>query len=126
MTTTPSIRRAVAALSAPLAVGCALLAVSHLGIDVPLLSRVGPGGDRVVVPAAVAFAVATLLLIAVATGAWRGRPWAWALGVVVHALVFLGAAVPFRGVGSAVAMVVTGVTVALLVSRPGRAALFAR
>ena len=113
-------------MSAVLALGCAALAVAHAGVDVPLLSRIGPGGDRVVAPAAAAFTVGTLLLGAVAIGAWRARAWAWALGVVVHALVFFGAAVPYRGVASAVAMVVAAATVAVLVSRPGRAALLAR
>lgn len=120
------VRAAVAALSAFLALGCAALAIAHAGIDVPLLSGIGPGGDRVVAPAAAAFTVGTLLLAVIAIGAWRGRAWAWALGLVVHALVFFGAAVPYRGIASAVAMIVTAAAVALLVSPLGRSALLAR
>lgn len=124
--TTRQVRTTVAALSAVLAVGCAALAIAHAGVELPLLSSIGPGGDRAVVPAAIAFTVATLVLAAVAVGAWRSRPWAWALGVVTHGLVFLGAAVPYRGVASLVALIFSGACLALLVTRPGRAALLAR
>ena len=124
--TTSAVRGIVAALSALLALGCAVLAIGHSGVDVPVLSDIGPGGDRAVVPAAVAFTIATVVLVFVVIGVVRQRPWSWALGVVVHALVFLGAAVPYRGVASAVALIISGVCVALLVSRLGRAALLAR
>ena len=124
--TSGQVRGVVAALSALLALGCAASAVAHAGVDVPLLSRIGPGGDRVVAPAAAAFTVGAVLLGAITVGAWRERAWAWALGVVVHALVFFGAAVPYRGVASAIAMIVAAATVVVLVSRPGRAALLAR
>ena len=113
-------------MSALLALGCAALAVGHAGVDVAVLSDIGPGGDRAVMPAVVAFTVATVVLALVAFGVSRRRSWSWALGVVVHALVFLGAAVPYRGVASAVALVISGVSVALLVSRLGREALLAR
>lgn len=113
-------------MSALLALGCAALAIGHSGVDVPVLSDIGPGGDRAVVPAAIAFTVATVVLVLVVIGVARQRPWSWALGVVVHALVFLGAAVPYRGIASAVALIISGICVALLVSRPGRAALLAR
>ena len=124
--TTAQVRGVVAGLSALLALGCAALAVGHSGIAVPVLSRIGPGGNDAVVPAAIAFTVAAAVLTAVAIGVARARPWAWALGVVVHALVLLGAAVPFRGVASGVAMIVSGAALALLVARPGRTALLAR
>lgn len=124
--TTQQAKTAVAGLSAFLAAGCAALAVAHAGVELPLLSSIGPGGDRAVVPAAIAFTVATLVLVAVAVGAWRSRPWAWALGVVTHGLVFLGAAFPYRGVASLVALIVSGACIALLLTRPGREALLAR
>ena len=121
-----STRTTVAALSALLALGCAALAIAHAGVEVPLLSRIGPGGDRAVVPAAIAFTLATVVLVAVAFGVSRGRAWSWALGVVVHGLVLLGAAVPFRGVASLVAIIVAGASLALLLTRNGRDALLAR
>ena len=116
----------VTALSALLAVGCAALAVAHAGVELPLLSSIGPGGDRAVVPAAIAFTIAALVLSAVAAGTWRRRPWAWALGIVTHGLVFVGAAVPYRGVASLVALIVSGTCIALLLTRAGREALVAR
>lgn len=117
---------AVAVLSALLGLGCAALAVAHAGLGVPLLSRIGPEGDRAVIPAAVAFSIATIVLAAVAVGAWRARPWAWALGIAVHGLVFLGSAVPYRGPASLVGLIISGACVALLLTRPGRQALLAR
>lgn len=119
---TRTVPLAVAALSGLLAFGCALLAVGHAGVSIPIVSRFGPGGSRAVVPAVIAFAVAAAALTSVAVGAARVRPWAWALGLVVHGLVFVGAALPLRGVGSVVAMVLSAAAVALLVSRAGRAA----
>lgn len=123
---TRGVRLAVAALSGTLAVGCAVLAIAHSGVAVPLLAAIGPGGDRAVVPAAIAFTVATLVLAAVALGALRAAAWAWALGVAAHGLVFLGSAFPYRGPASLVALIVSGSCIALLLSRPGRQALLAR
>ena len=124
--TSRSIVAAFAALTALLALGCAVMAVAHAGVEVPWLSRFGPGGDRAVVPAMVAFTLATVALTTLAVGALRGRSWAWALGLLTHSLVFLGALVPFRGVGSVVALVIAGVCIALLMTRSARAALLAR
>lgn len=116
----------VAALSALLALGCLALSIGHSGIEVALLSTVGPGGNRAVIPAAVGLGVATVVLGGVAFGVWRQRPWAWALGIAAHSLVFLGAAVPYRGPASLAALALTGTCVALLLTRSGRAALLAR
>lgn len=102
------------------------MAIAHAGVEVPLLAGIGPGGGDAVVPAAVAFGIATIVLTAVAVGASRARAWAWAVGVAVHGLVLLGAAVPYRGVASLVAIIVSGAALALLLSRSGRAALLAR
>ena len=124
--TSAQLRGAVAVLSALLALGCAALAIAHSGVAVPVLSTIGPGGDRAVPIAAGFFTVGAVLLAAIAIGARRERSWAWALGVVVHALVLFGAAVPYRGVASLVAIVVSAIALALLLSRQGRAALLAR
>lgn len=110
-------------LSAALAAGAVLLAVAHLGLSIPLLSALGPGGDRAVVPAAAAFGVLAALATAVSLGAFRRRPWAWGLGVVVHALTVLGAATPFRGVVSGVAVLLGCAALAALLSPGGRAGL---
>ena len=124
--TTRQICTAVAVLSALLALGCAALAVAHAGLRVPLLSEIGPGGDRAVAPAALAFTVATVVLAVVALGIRRRRSWAWAAGIAVHSLVFLGSAFPYRGVASLVALVLSGTCVALLLTRSARQALLAR
>ena len=113
-------------LSALLALGSALLAVSHAGVTIPLLSGLGPGGDRVVAPAVIAFTVATVLAGLVAVGAFRRRAWAWALGLVVHALAVFAATTPYRGVGSLAAIVLAVAAAAVLVSSPGRRSLLQR
>ena len=116
----------VAMLSALLTIGAAALAVAHAGLQIPGLSALGPGGDRAVVPAAVAFSVATVLAGLVTFGSFRRRPWAWALGLVVHAIVLVGAAVPYRGLGSLIGILISAAAVAVLVSRPGRTAFLPR
>jgi hypothetical protein len=106
--------------SGALAVGCALLAVGHSGLQVPLLSALGPGGTRAVVPAAVAFTVAAVLHTLVSVGVARRRSWAWPLGVLIAAATLLGAATPFRGVMSGVGIVLAGLELGLLLTRDGR------
>lgn len=112
-----------AGITALLAVGCLAMAIAHAGVRVPLLDRLGPGGGDAVVPAAIAFTVATALLGVLAAGLWRQRPWAWAAGLAVHGVVLAGAAFPYRGWGSLVGIVLAGGVFVLLVSRPGRDAL---
>lgn len=124
--TSRSIIAIFAALTALLALGCAVMAVAHAGVEVPLVSRFGPGGGRAIVPAMIAFTVAAVALALLAVGALRRRSWAWALGLLTHSLVFLGALVPFRGVGSLVALVIAGACVALLMTRSARVELLAR
>jgi hypothetical protein len=121
-----SIVAVFAALTALLGAGCVAMAIAHAGVEVPLLSRLGPGGNRAVVPAVIAFTIAAVLLFVLASGALRRQSWSWALGLLTHALVFLGAAVPFRGAGSAVAMIIAAACVALLMTRQARATLLAR
>jgi hypothetical protein len=106
--------------STALAVGCALLAIGHSGLQIPILSALGPGGTRAVIPAAMAFTVAAVLQALVSVGVLRRRSWAWPLGVLIAAVTLLGAATPFRGVMSAVGIVLAGVELALLLTRDGR------
>ena len=114
--------RVVAALTLILGVGTTLLTIGHAGITLPLVSGLGPGGNRVILPAAIAFAVATALAFTVAFGALGRRSWAWALGLLLHALVVLGSAMPYRGVASAVGIAIGLVSLAVLLSPPGRKA----
>ncbi|MBA2437984.1 MAG: hypothetical protein H0V52_06495 [Acidimicrobiia bacterium] len=113
----------IAGLSGVLSAGAVLLALAHAGLSLPLLSALGPGGDRAVPPAAIAFSVLAVLAAVVAAGAFARRPWAWPLGLVVHALTVLGAATPFRGPVSLVGILLGLTAVAILLSRPGRSAL---
>lgn len=99
------------------AVGCAALAVAHAGVEVPLLSALGPGGSQPVWPAAVAFSAATLAYAAVAAGLQAGAAWAWWAGMALFAVTVVGALQPFRGVGS-LAGIVLGVLGLVLLALP--------
>jgi hypothetical protein len=103
-----------------LAFGCALLAVGHLGLQVPVLSALGPGGTRPVIPAAIAFTGAGITHGLVSFGAAHRRSWAWPLGVLIAAATVVGAAMPFRGVMSAVGIALAGLELGLLLTRDGR------
>lgn len=105
---------AVVWTSGALAVGSALLALGHMGVEIPVVSALGPGGSRAVVPAAIAFTAVAGLHGTVATGIARRRPWAWPLGVLASGITLLGAAVPFRGAGSLVGIVLAGAELVLL------------
>lgn len=109
--------------TALLAAGCALLAVGHAGIDLGVISRLGPGGDRAVVPAVIGFTAAAALLTTTAIGAWRRRSWAWSLGVAVHGIVLMASAVPFRGAGSVAGIALAAISLGALLSPAGRRAL---
>jgi hypothetical protein len=111
-----SVLDAIAWISGALAVGSALLAVGHAGVRIPGVSALGPGGSDPVVPAAIAFTVATCLHGAVAFGVAGRRPWAWPLGVLVAAVTLIGAAAPFRGVGSVIGIVLAGTELGLLLT----------
>ncbi len=93
-------RNAAVSLLAVLALGTALMSLAHTGVAVPLLDAIGPGGDTVVVQAAVGFAVAAAGFAAATVGLRRARRWGWALGLVVLTATLFAAAVPFRGPGS--------------------------
>jgi len=113
----------VAWISGALAVGCALLAIGHLGLEVPLLSALGPGGARPVIPAAIAFGVGAVLQGLVCSGVRRRRTWAWPLGVLVAAITLVSAATPFRGAMSAVGIALAALQLGLLLTRDARLAL---
>ena len=107
---------AVVWISGTLAAGSALLSVAHLGVQIPVLSVLGPGGDRAVIPAAIAFAIAAILQGVTSLGVARRRAWGWPLGVLIAALMLVGAAMPFRGLVSAIGIALAGAELALLLS----------
>ncbi|HEX6256256.1 MAG TPA: hypothetical protein VFZ70_10655 [Euzebyales bacterium] len=115
--------RATSWISGTLALGSALLAVGHAGVRIPVVSGLGPGGSRAVVPVAIAFTAAACLHGAVAYGVARRRTWAWPLGVLAAGVTLLGAAVPFRGAGSIAGIALSGLQLGLLLSGGVRSAL---
>lgn len=95
------------------ALGNALLAVAHTGVEVPLLSALGPSGDAV--PAAVVvFTVGTVLFAAIAWGLASGQRWARPLALGVCALSILSGIGQFRGVVSAIGILLAVVLAGLL------------
>lgn len=120
--TPPVAARAAAGLTGLIAVGSALMAVSHAGVTVPLLAALGPGGQRALPEVATGFAVATVLFAVVAVGAWRLRAWAWAGGLVLHGVALIAATMPWRGPVSGVAAAISIAALAVLATRPGRTA----
>ncbi len=114
------VARAVGWLSAISALGAALLSIGHLGVEVPLVSALGPGGDGVVPVAAGIFAVGALLYAAVAWGAFAGARWAWTAGVAVNVLALLGGVREYRGIASAVALALALAALVLLLVPCGR------
>lgn len=116
----------VGSISVIAALGAALLAIGHAGVEIPLLSALGPGGDRAVPPAAAAFTVATVLYAALAAGAFSGARWAWPLGLAVHGLAVLSGLASFRGAASAMGIALGVAAVAILLSPGGRRAFRSR
>ncbi len=114
--------RGAALLAAIAAVGNLLLAVAHLGIEIPVLSALGPQGGAVP-PAVVAFTVGTVVFGAIAVGLARGRRWAWVGGLVVSALAVLSGVGQFRGVVSALGIVLSLGLLALLLAPSSRRAV---
>lgn len=111
---------AVVWASRALAAGSALLAIGHMGVQIPLISALGPGGSRAVVPAAVAFSIGAGLHGAVAVGVARRLAWAWPLGVLVAGATLVGAATPFRGAGSAIGLALAGLQLGVLLTGTAR------
>jgi hypothetical protein len=106
-----------------LALSSALLSISLLGVEIPLVSGLGPGGDRVVLPAGIVFAIATAVFAVIGVGLLRMRAWAWAAGVAVTALALLGGVGQFRGAGSVIGLVLALIGLVLLLTPGARAAL---
>lgn len=94
--------------------GLVLLALGHAGLDVPVLSALGPGGDRAVPQAAGAFAVGAVLWGAVAAGLAAQRRWAWAIAILLALLGIAGGVAQFRGAASAGGIVLSAVLAGLL------------
>lgn len=115
--------QATVALSALSCVGAVVMAVAHLGVAIPVVSALGPGGTDAVPPAAAAFAVGAAVYALLTVGLARTRPWSWPVGLVVNALALLSFALPYRGVGSLIGIIVATATLALLLSPPVRRAL---
>ncbi len=113
---------AVGWLAALAALGSLLLAVAHLGVELPLLSALGPGGETVVVPAAIAFGVGTAVWGALSLGAFRGARWVLPVGIVFSILSILSGAMPYRGVASGVGIALASLVLLTLLSPPGRRA----
>lgn len=98
------------------ALGALLMAIAHLGIDLPLLPTVGAG--RAVPVAAAIFGLGVVGFLLVAHGLRQRHSWALPLGLVVGVLALSGAARPYRGVGSAVGIVLS-VTLLIALLAPG-------
>ena len=120
-TLTPALRAAVV-VAAVAALGNALLAIAHTGADIPVLSSLGPQGDAVP-PAIVAFTVGTVLFAAIAVGLWRRQRWAWIAGLVVSVLALLSGVGQFRGVVSALGILVALLLAGLLLAPGSRDAV---
>lgn len=105
------------------AIGTGLLSVGHLGLEIPVLSELGPGGDQAVPAAAAGFGVAAVLYLLVAVGAFRQAPWAWTLGLVVNLLAVVAGVAQFRGAASVVGIVISALILVVLVSPGGRQGL---
>lgn len=113
---TPLPLRLASGLAVVAAVGSALMAVAHLGVDLPLLPTQGLG--RAVPPAAAAFTLGAMLFAAVAWGLRYRARWAWWLGLVGFALALQGSAMPYRGAGSAIGIALSVLGLAALL-HPG-------
>ncbi|MGH8901806.1 MAG: hypothetical protein ACRDYA_08995 [Egibacteraceae bacterium] len=114
---------AAATLVFGLAIYAALLSVGHLGVEVPVLSALGPGGSRVVLVAGIVFAVGALVYAVIGIGLLRLHGWAWAAGVVVSALGVLSGIGQFRGAGSLVGILLSLAVLLVLLTPQARAQL---
>lgn len=123
-TSRPPAATAVGWLAVLGVVGSAVMTLAHLGVEIPVISDLGPG--RLLAPVAGGFAFGTILYVLVATAAFRMASWAWPAALAVNAVAFLSAAFPYRGWVSGVAIAVSLAAVAVLLSPPGRAAFGSR
>lgn len=113
--------RVATALAVIGAAAAALMAVAHLGIDLPLLPTVGAG--RAVPPAAAAFAVGTALFALTAVGLARAKPWSWPLALTLNALTVAACAMPYRGPASAAGIAMSGASIVVLLLPSARRAV---
>lgn len=103
-------------------IGSAMMTVAHLGVDLPVLTAMGPG--RLILPAAIGFAVGTVLFAAVAYAVFTNRAWAWPAALVVNGVALVSAVMPWRGLeSSGPPALVTTVALVLLLAPRGRAEL---
>lgn len=119
----PTAVKAAAVLMLGSAVWAALLSIGHLGVEIPVFSGLGPGGDRVIRVPGIIFAVTTVVDIIVGVGLLRMRSWAWVAGVVVNGLALLAAAGQFRGVGSAIGLLLAAAALVMLLTPQARTTL---
>jgi hypothetical protein len=102
--------------------GTASLAVAHAGVEVPLLSALGPGGDEPVPVAVAIFGVGAALYAVVAAGAFAGARWTWLVGLVVNALALASGFTNYRGPASAIGIALSALSLIFLLSPGGRRA----
>jgi hypothetical protein len=121
--TRPPAVTAAAVLAFGLALYATLLSIGHLGVEVPVLSSLGPGGSRVVLVAGIVFAGGALVSAVIGFGLLRLHSWAWVAGVALGALGVLGGIGQFRGAGSVVGILASLAVLALLLTPQSRAAL---
>ena len=106
--------RAASVLAFIGAAGTATLAVGHAGVQLPLVSALGPGGSEPVWPAAAAFAVAALAFVVVGAGLLGARTWAVPAASMLFGVTVVASLFPFRGAGSIAGAVLGIVGLALL------------
>ncbi|HUH07702.1 MAG TPA: hypothetical protein VML96_07840 [Egibacteraceae bacterium] len=111
---------ALAWLAGLAAAGSAIMALAHMGLQIPVISGLGPGGARSVPVAALVFGISTLMFLLILFGMLMRRAWAWPVALVGNGFALIGAANPFRGPVSAAAIAVTVAAIAILLSPPGR------
>jgi hypothetical protein len=104
------------------AFGSGLLALAHAGLDVPVLSLLGPEGDDAVPVAATIFGIGLALYSVVALGAFSRARWTWPLGVVVNLLALAGGIANYRGIASAIGIALGVLMLVFLFSPGGRQA----
>jgi len=106
-------------------VGAALLAVAHAGVELPLVSALGPGAGRAVPVAAAGFTVGAVLLLALAAGAFARARWVLPVGTLVALLAVVEGFRNYRGAASAAGIAV-GLLLLLLLLSPGGRRAFSR
>lgn len=102
-----------------------LLAVAHAGVELPLISALGPGGDRAVPVAVAVFTAGAVLMLALAAGAFARARWVLPVGALVALLVVVEGFRNYRGVASA-AGIALGLLLLLLLLSPGGRHAFGR